>query len=145
MLGLSISLCVLEKEKRNRPNKMKLSRLELEVLHILWTSDAPLTMQEIADRLRHHYSKKAIATLVIDNLIDKHAVTQSGVYQDYSRKTNTITPSFASAIKFADYYSDLFSNISSQNLFDLCKWVVNSNLLTVEMKETICRLMLEFE
>lgn len=145
MLGLSISLCALEKEKRNRPNKMKLSRLELEVLHILWTSDAPLTMQEIADRLRHHYFKKAIATLVIGNLIDKHAVTQSGVYQDFSRKTNTTTPSFTSAIRFVDYYSDLFSNISSQNLFDLCKWAVESNLLTAEMKQEFCRLLLEFK
>jgi hypothetical protein len=144
VLGLSISLCALEKEKRNRPNKMKLSRLELEVLHILWTSDAPLTMQEIADRLRHHYFKKAIATLVLDNLIDKHAVTQSGVYQDFSRKTNTI-PSFTSAIRFVDYYSALFEKISSRNLFDLCKWLADSNMLTVEMKQVISRLMLEFE
>lgn len=124
---------------------MKLSRLELEVLHILWTSDAPLTMQEIADRLRHHYFKKAIATLVIDNLIDKHAVTQSGVYQDFSRKTDTIIPSFTSAIRFVDYYSELIENISSQNLFDLCKWVVNSNSLTAEMKQVLCDLLLKRE
>lgn len=141
MLGLSISLCALEKEKRNRPNKMKLSRLELEVLHILWTSDAPLTMQEIADRLRHHYFKKAITTLVIDNLIDKHIVAQSGVYQDFSRKTNTTTPSFTSAIRFVDYYSMIFEKISSQNLFDLCKWLADSNVLTAEMKQVLCDLL----
>lgn len=123
---------------------MKLSRLELEVLHILWTSDAPLTMQEISDRLRYHYFKKAIATLVIDNLIDKRVVTQSGVYQDFSRKTNTTTPSFTSTIRFVDYYSVLFEKISFQNLFDLCKWLADSNVLTAEMKQEFCRLMLEF-
>lgn len=122
---------------------MKLSRWELEVLHILWSSDEPLTTQEIASQLRHHYFKKAITTIVIDNLIDKHIVAQSGVYQDFSRKTNPITPSFTSAIRFVDYYSDLFENISSQNLFDLCKWAVNSNSLTAEMKQVLCDLLLK--
>ena len=120
---------------------MKLSRWELEVLHILWSYDEPLTTQEIASRLRHHYLKKAIATLVIDNLIDKRVVTQSGVYQDFARKTNTTTPSFTSAIKFADYYSEHFEGISSKNLFDLCKRLVNLNLLTAEMKQEICGIM----
>ncbi len=124
---------------------MKLSRWELEVLHILWSSDEPLTTQEIASRLRHHYLKKAIATLVIDNLIDKRVVTQSGVYQDFSRKMNPITPSFASVISFVDYYSNLFGNISSRNLFDLCKWVFSSNTLNAEMLRDLYGLMYDSE
>lgn len=95
-------------------------------------------MQEIADRLRHRYFKKTIATLVIDNLIDKHVVIQSGVYQDFSRKTNT-TPSFTSAIRFVDYYSEHFEGISSKNLFDLCKWLVNSSRLSTELAQDFIR------
>ncbi len=116
---------------------MKLSRAELKILHILWAAEAPLTAEEIAKQTKYRLLNKEITSYLLGGLIAKKYVAQTGLYQDFSRGVSSETPLFTSTISFVDYYTELFQDISSRNLFRLCEWILDSNKLSPQMLDEL--------
>lgn len=120
---------------------MLLSRIELEILHIFWSSTVPLSVDEISTRLGFFLLKKETARIAIDSLLSKQYVSQTGLYQNYSKRPTNNIPLYTSVIRFVDYYSIHFEKITSNNLFDLCKWLLTTITFTEEMQQELSHIL----
>lgn len=65
---------------------MKLTKTQLEILQILWSSDTPLSVQGIAEKLKYRIAGRLIISIAIENLLAKEAVYRAGSFHDYSGK-----------------------------------------------------------
>ena len=72
--------------------KMGLTKSQLEILHILWSSDGPLSVREIADKSKYRIAGRLIVSAVIENLLAKEAVYQAGTFHSYSNKKRNRYP-----------------------------------------------------
>ena len=122
---------------------MKLSKPQLEVLHILWAADMPLSVQGIAERSKYRIASSLIVSIVIENLLAKEAVYQSGVYHSYSDKRETVLIQYSANISFDEYYAERFKNIAPQNVFKLMEKMLQSNKLTPKQLRELSALLNE--
>lgn len=98
---------------------MKLAKSQLEILHILWSSDTPLSIQEIAERSKYRFAGRIIVDFVVEELLAKKAVYRAGSFHDYSGKREIVLILYAAEIHFDEYYAEKFKNITPRNLFNL--------------------------
>ena len=109
---------------------MKFTKLQFEVLHILWSADTPLSMQEIADRSKYRFAKKLIVSIAIDKLLTKRAVYMAGFIENYLNKRETIILQYAAKIRFEEYYAEEFKKVAPGNLFYLIKKMLQLDKLS---------------
>lgn len=67
----------------DKEHTMKLTKPQLETLHILWSSDTPLSLQEITDRSKCRFAGGLIVSTVIGNLLEKDAVYRAGAFDSH--------------------------------------------------------------
>lgn len=113
--------------------EMKLSKAELAVLHILWSAEGPLSMDEIAKQSSYHFFRETIVRSLVEGLIDKKIVFQAGIYQGFSKEKEIAFPSYAPKISFAEFYMEQFRDISPHNLFRLTEKLLRSQKLSPQM------------
>ena len=93
---------------QNNTDEMRLTKSQLEVLHILWASDTPLSAQGIAEKLRYQIGSSLIVSIAIENLLAEDAICtsiwdlkqvyNSGFYREERRMFITVpTPDGATA------------------------------------------------
>ncbi len=109
---------------------MTLTNLQLEILHILWTSDTPLSLQEITERSKYRIAGRVIVPVIIENLLAKDAVYRAGAFHSYSNKKETVLIQYAPKIRFDEYYAEKFKNIAPRNMFNLMEKMLQSERLT---------------
>lgn len=106
---------------------MKLSKLQLEVLHILWAVDTPLSVQGIAEKSKYRIAGRFIISIAIENLLAKDAVYRAGSFHSYSNKKETVLIQYAAKIRFDEYYAEKFQSITPRNLFHLVENMLQSD------------------
>lgn len=106
---------------------MRLTKSQLEVLHILWASDTPLSAQGIAEKLRYQIGSSLIVSIAIENLLAKDAVYRAGSFHSYSNKKETVLIQYAAKIRFDEYYAEKFQSITPRNLFHLVENMLQSD------------------
>ena len=112
--------------------KMGLTKSQLEILHILWSSDGPLSVREIADKSKYRIAGRLIVSAVIENLLAKEAVYQAGTFHSYSNKKETVILLYAAQIRFDEYYSGKFKGISSKNLCRLMERMLQTDWFSLK-------------
>lgn len=112
---------------------MNLSISQAKILHILWTSETSMSIKEIANHAKYHLASSIIVSLIVDELLAKKAVVQSGVFSSFSRKRECKDSYFLPNIQFADYYAKIFEDIAPQNVFRLLDKLLRSDKLTSQM------------
>jgi len=122
---------------------MNLTKMQLEILHILWVSDTPLSLQEITERSRYRIAGSAIVPIIIENLLAKEAVYQSGVFHSYSDKRKTVLAQYSANLRFDEYYAERFKNIAPRNLFNLMERMLQSEKLTPKQLRELSALLNE--
>lgn len=120
---------------------MKLSNIQLSILHILWSSNRPLSLQEITEKLYYRSAGRIIASIAIENLLAKQAIYRAGSFQSYSNKKETVLILYAATVRFDEYYIDLFQNITSINIFYLTEKMLQSNKFTSEQLREFSKLL----
>lgn len=108
---------------------MKLSKSQLEILHVLWSLDGPLSMREIADKRKYHIVNRFIVMVTIENLLVKGALYRAGYFHSYSGKREDILVQYAAQLEFDEYYAEKFENIAPQNIFKLMVKIFESDKL----------------
>lgn len=106
---------------------MLLTPSQLELLHILWAADAPLSLREIAERSRYRIASKFIVSIIIENLLVKEAVYRAGVFHSYSGKRETVFVQYSANIRFDEYYAERFQHITPQNFVYLMERIIQSD------------------
>lgn len=109
---------------------MRFTKLQLEVLHILWSADTPLSKQEIADRSKYRFAKKLIVSIAIDKLLTKRAVYMAGFIENYLNKKETVILQYAAKTRFEEYYAEEFKKVAPGNLFHLIKRILQLDKLS---------------
>lgn len=94
---------------------MKFTKLHLDILHILWSSDTPMSVQGIAEKSKYRIAGRLIISIAIDNLLAKDAVYQAGAFHDYSGEIEKVLILYAAKIRFDEYYVEQFKNIKQAN------------------------------
>lgn len=109
---------------------MRFTKLQFEVLHILWSADTPLSMQEIADRSKYRFAGKLILSITIEELLTKSAVYRAGFIENYLNKKETVILQYAAKIRFEEYYAEEFKKVAPGNLFHLIKRILQLDKLS---------------
>jgi len=92
---------------------MELTRIELEVMNVLWSSDRPLAKSEIANLCENKTWKDSYTHLLITGLIKKGALKESGVTKIGKAWAST----YEAAISCEDYYANhVFSGSTKEVL-----------------------------
>lgn len=100
-------------------------------------------MQGIAEKSKYRIAGRLIVSIVIENLLAKEAVYQSGVYHSYSDKRETVLIQYSDNIRFDEYYAKKFQNITPQNLFSLIEKMLQSDKLTPKQRRDLSALLNE--
>lgn len=122
---------------------MKLTRVQLEILHILWSSDTPLSVQGIAEKSKYRIAGRLIISIAVENLLAKEAIYRAGVFHSYSDKRETVIIQYSANISFDEYYAEKFQNITPQNLFSLIEKMLQSGKLTPKQLRELSALLNE--
>lgn len=120
---------------------MALTRPQLEVLHVLWSSDIPLSIQGIAEKTKYRIASRFIVAIVIENLLAKDAVYRAGSFHSYSNKKETVLIQYAAKIRFDEYYAEKFQNITPWNLFRLIEKMLQSDRLSPKQLRELSALL----
>lgn len=65
--------------------------------------------------------------------MEKNAISQAGLYQNFSQKNSIVFPSYIPTISFSEFYSERFREISPHNLFRLTEKLICSKKLSPHM------------
>lgn len=122
---------------------MKLTRHQLKILHILWASDTPLSLQEITERSKYRIAGRFIVSIIIENLLAKEAVYRAGTFHSYSDKRETVLVQYSANLRFDEYYAERFKNIAPRNLFNLMERMLQSEKLTPKQLRKLDELLQE--
>lgn len=120
---------------------MRLTKSQLEVLHILWASDIPLSVQGIAEKSKYRIAGRLIVSIAIKNLLAKDAVYRAGSFHSYSNKKETVLIQYAAKIRFDEYYAEKFQNITPRNLFRLIEKMLQSDRLSPKQLRELSALL----
>ena len=120
---------------------MRLTKSQLEVLHILWASDIPLSVQGIAEKSKYRIAGRLIVSIAIENLLAKDAVYRAGSFHSYSNKKETVLIQYAAKIRFDEYYAEKFQNITPRNLFRLIEKMLQSDRLSPKQLRELSALL----
>lgn len=110
---------------------MKLIKPQLEILHILWSSDRPLSLQEITDRSGYRFAGRFIVSAVIEDLLAKDAIYRAGAFHGFSDKRENVVTQYSARIRFDEYYAEKFKGIAPWNLSNLIKIILASGRLSL--------------
>ena len=122
---------------------MRLTKLQLEILHILWAADMPLSVQGIAEKSKYRIAGGLIISIAVENLLAKEAIYRAGVFHSYSDKRETVIIQYSANISFDEYYAEKFQNITPQNLFSLIEKMLQSGKLTPKQLRELSALLNE--
>ena len=122
---------------------MTLSKVQLEILHILWSSDTPLSVQGIAEKSKYRIAGRLIISIAVENLLAKEAIYRAGVFHSYSDKRETVIIQYSANISFDEYYAEKFQNITPRNLFSLIEKMCQSDKLTPKQLRDLSALLNE--
>ncbi len=81
---------------------MELTKIELEVMNVLWSSDKPLAKSEIAKLCDNKSWKDSYTHLLITGLIKKGAIKESGV----TKVGKTWASVYEADISCEEYYAE---------------------------------------
>lgn len=120
---------------------MRLNKPQLEVLHILWSSDTPLSAQGIAEKSKSRIVGRLIVSIAIKNLLAKDAVYRAGSFHSYSNKKETVLIQYAAKIRFDEYYAVKFQSITPRNSFRLIEKMLQSGRLSLKQFRELSALL----
>lgn len=122
---------------------MKLSKAQFAILSILWKSDCSLSISEITKRSKNRFMGKAIVRNIVEELVEKGAVVQSSSFTSYSHKHENLHSFYSAKIQFAEYYAEIFQDITPQNIFRLLEKMLCSEKLTVQMLQKLQEIIID--
>lgn len=123
--------------------QMNLTKKQDEVLHFLWQTDSPQSMDEITEKSGYGSVGKIVVEFVVNSMLHKGLIHQTGIYRSFLSKTEIPVALFAPGIEFAEYYSTHFKNISPKNLFHLLEKLLKSDKLDPAMIHELSRIINE--
>lgn len=123
--------------------EIKLSKSQMKILHILWTSETSMSIKEIAKCAKYRFAGNIIASYVVEELLSKEAVFPSGVFSSFSGKHESKESYFSPRIQFAEYYAKLFEDVAPQNIFRLLDKLLRSEKLTSQMLQELNEIILK--
>lgn len=82
---------------------LKLSNLEFKILRILWASENSMSIKEITEQTGYRIAGETIVRYIMDNLITKGVVYQSGVYRNYIQDKEVVKNYYSPKIHFEEY------------------------------------------
>lgn len=126
---------------QNNTDNMRLTKSQLEVLHILWSSDTPLSVQGIVEKSKYRITGSLIVSVAIENLLAKDVVYRAGSFHSYSNKKETVLILYAAKIRFDEYYAEKFKNITPRNLFRLIEKMLQSDKLSPRQRRELSALL----
>ena len=112
---------------------MKLTVSQLEVLHIFWSVDAPLSVEELAEKSRFRLFRGIRTKHIVEQLINKGLVSQVGLHQNFSSPNGTFSAAFAPTVHFAEFYCERFREVSPNNLLQLMEGLLCSGKFSQQM------------
>lgn len=109
---------------------MELTKIELEVMNVLWSTDDTLTKSEIAKLCENKSWKDSYTHLLITGLIKKGAIRESGV----KRVGKTWASSYEADISCEEYYANnVFCGSSKEVLPMLFHALIRNDKLSPEI------------
>lgn len=113
---------------------MELTKIELEVMNVLWSSDKPLAKSEVAKLCDNKSWKDSYTHLLINGLIKKGAVIENGV----KKVGKTWASTYEANISCEDYYANnVFQGSSREVLPMLFHALIRNDKMNVEIIEEL--------
>lgn len=122
---------------------MRLTKLQLEILHILWAADMPLSVWGIAEKSKYRIAGRLIVSIAVENLLAKEAIYWAGIVCSYADKGESVLIQYSANISFDEYYAEKFQNITPQNSFSLLEKMLQSGKLTPKQLRDLSALLNE--
>lgn len=109
---------------------MELTRIELEVMNVMWSSDRALAKSEIAKLCENKSWKDSYTHLLITGLIKKGAIKESGVV----KIGKAWASSYEANISCEEYYADnVFAGSTKEVLPMLFSALIRNDRLNPEL------------
>ena len=109
---------------------MELTKIELEVMNVLWNADRPLTKSEIMELSENRSWKDSYKHLLINGLIKKGAIKESGV----TKSGKVWAAVYDANISCEDYFSkNVFAGSSRKVLPMLFNALIKTDGLSPEL------------
>ncbi len=110
--------------------KLELTKIELEVMNVLWSSDKPLAKSEIAKLCDNKSWKDSYTHLLITGLIKKGAIRENGV----KKVGKTWASVYEANISCEEYYAEnVFSGSSKEVLPMLFHALIRNDKLSPDI------------
>lgn len=122
---------------------MRLTQSQLEILHIFWASNTPLSLRGISERSRYRIAGRFIVSIIIEDLLAKGVAYRAGAFHSYSDKRETVLIKYSAKIRFEEYFAEKFQNIAPQNLFSLIERMLQFDKLTPKQLRELSALLNE--
>ena len=96
---------------------MEFTTPQLEILSILWSSETPLSLSEIAERTKYRFAASFIVRILVGDMLAKKMIYKAGSQYNLLSEENYVR--FSPAVRFEEYYLTSFREITPSNLYRL--------------------------
>lgn len=109
--------------------RMELTRSEMEIMDVMWASDAPLSRSDLLERSEGKSWKDSSVHILLNGLLDKGAIREAGFVKRSKTYGRTFTPTLSREEYFA---TTIFSHRNKPNIVGLFAALLNREDITAE-------------
>ena len=108
---------------------MVLTKSEMEIMDVLWNSDAPLSRSDLLDRQEEKSWKDSSVHIMLNSLLRKGAIREAG----FVKRTKTFGRTFSPAMTREEYFATtIFSHNHKPQIVGLVKALISREGITPE-------------
>ena len=117
---------------------MELTKSEMEIMDVLWASDAPLSRADLLDRSEEKSWKDSSVHILLNGLLHKGAIREAG----FVKRSKTFGRTFAPTLTREEYFAcTIFSHRHKPEIVGLFEALLKRPDITAEQMENIRHLI----
>ena len=118
---------------------MELTKSEMEIMDVLWASDAPLSRADLLDRSEEKTWKDSSVHILLNGLLHKGAIREVG----FVKRSKTFGRTFAPTLSREEYFArTIFCHRHKPDIVGLFSALLQRTDITTEQMEQIRQLVL---
>ena len=96
---------------------MNFTAPQLEILSILWSSETPLSLSQIAKQTKYRFAASFIVRILVGDMLAKKIIYKAGSQCNLLLEEDHVC--FSPTMRFEEYYLTSFPRITPTNLYRL--------------------------
>ncbi len=119
---------------------MELTKSEMEIMDVLWSSDAPLSRADLLERSEEKTWKDSSVHILLNGLLQKNAIREAGMIKRSKTYGRTFSPTMTREEYFA---ATIFSHRHKPEIVGLMEALLRREDITAAELEAIGKLVEE--